>query len=184
MSALQWRALVEMCSWSRQSAREDKVHNSRTHVLHTQAVSSASASASHWISVSSDEWGDIERAYRSGSRWYSTSTSHWHLRQRSACLCHPSGNDRFELRRGGFVCKQKKPDKTRPCSESESLFGVLRDCIGGSMGWLRLVGSIKLCVSFAEYCLFYRALSQKRTIILSILLTEAIPYPKGKLARP
>jgi len=26
------------------------------------------------------------------------------------------------------------------------------------MGWLRSVGSIKLEVSFAEYCLFYRAL--------------------------
>ena len=33
------------------------------------------------------------------------------------------------------------------------------------MGWLRSVGSTKLYVSFAEYCLFYRALSQKRPII-------------------
>jgi len=30
------------------------------------------------------------------------------------------------------------------------------------MGWLRLVGSFKLYVSFAEYTLFYRALLQKR----------------------
>jgi len=37
--------------------------------------------------------------------------------------------------------------------------------------WLRSVGSIKLQVSFAEYRLFYRALLQKRPIILSILLT-------------
>jgi len=37
-----------------------------------------------------------------------------------------------------------------------------------AMGWLRSVGSIKLQVSFAEYCLFYRALSQKRPIILSM----------------
>jgi len=44
------------------------------------------------------------------------------------------------------------------------------------MGWLRLVGSIKLQVSFAEYSLFYRVLSQKRPIISSILLTEATPY--------
>ena len=29
------------------------------------------------------------------------------------------------------------------------------------MGWLRLVGSIKLLVSFAGYCLFYRALLQE-----------------------
>ena len=44
------------------------------------------------------------------------------------------------------------------------------------MGWLRLVGSLKLWVSFAEYSLFYRARLQKRPIILSILLTVATPY--------
>jgi len=44
------------------------------------------------------------------------------------------------------------------------------------MGWLRSVGSIKLQVSFAEYCLFCRALLQKRPMILSILLTKATPY--------
>ena len=48
-----------------------------------------------------------------------------------------------------------------------------------TMGWLRSVASIKLYVSFAELCLFYRALSQKRPIILSILLTEATPYTEG-----
>jgi len=31
------------------------------------------------------------------------------------------------------------------------------------MGWLRLVGSLKLYVSFSEYSLFYRALLQKET---------------------
>jgi len=35
---------------------------------------------------------------------------------------------------------------------------------------------VKLQVSLAEYGLFYRALLQKRTIISSILLTEATPY--------
>jgi len=45
-----------------------------------------------------------------------------------------------------------------------------------AIGWLRSVGSIKLQVSFAEYCLFYRALLQKRPIIVSILLTKATPY--------
>jgi len=44
------------------------------------------------------------------------------------------------------------------------------------LGWLRSVGSIKLYVSLAEYRLFYRALLQKRPIILSILLTKATPY--------
>jgi len=44
-----------------------------------------------------------------------------------------------------------------------------------AMGWLLSVGSLKLYVSFAEYRLFYRALLQKRSIILLILLTKATP---------
>ena len=44
------------------------------------------------------------------------------------------------------------------------------------MGWPRLVGSIKLQFSFAEYSLFYRSLVQKRPIIVSIPLTEATSY--------
>jgi len=44
------------------------------------------------------------------------------------------------------------------------------------MGWLRLVGSLKLQVSFAEYRLFYRVLLQKRPTILRSLLVEATPY--------
>jgi len=34
------------------------------------------------------------------------------------------------------------------------------------MGWLQLVGSLKLQVSIVEYSLFYRAPLQKRSIIL------------------
>ena len=45
-----------------------------------------------------------------------------------------------------------------------------------NMGWLRLVGSLELQVSFAEYSLFYRALLQKGPIILRSLLIEATPY--------
>jgi len=45
-----------------------------------------------------------------------------------------------------------------------------------TMGWLRLVGSIKLHVFFAEYSRFYRAPLQKRSVILSILLTVPTPY--------
>jgi len=41
------------------------------------------------------------------------------------------------------------------------------------MGWLRLVGSIKLYVSFAEYSLFYRFLLQLGPLIVSMLLSEA-----------
>jgi len=44
------------------------------------------------------------------------------------------------------------------------------------MGWLRLVGSLKLYVSSAEYRLFCRALLQKRPVILRSLLVEATPY--------
>jgi len=46
-----------------------------------------------------------------------------------------------------------------------------RNC--SNMAWLRLVGSIKLQVSYAEYSLFCRALLQERPIILSILLVAA-----------
>jgi len=45
-----------------------------------------------------------------------------------------------------------------------------------TMGWLRLVGSLKSYVSFAEYRLFDRALLQKRPIILRSLLIVATPY--------
>ena len=48
-----------------------------------------------------------------------------------------------------------------------------------SMGWPRLVGSFQSQVSFAEYSLFYRALLQKRPIILRSLLIVATPYLCG-----
>jgi len=44
------------------------------------------------------------------------------------------------------------------------------------MGWLRLVRSLKLKVSLAEYSLFDRALLQKRPTILRRLLIVATPY--------
>ena len=43
------------------------------------------------------------------------------------------------------------------------------------MGWLRLVGSFKLQVSFAEYSFFYRALLQKRPINSRSLIIVATP---------
>jgi len=43
------------------------------------------------------------------------------------------------------------------------------------MGWLRLVGSLILSVSFAEHSLFYRALLQNRPVILRSLLIVATP---------
>ena len=42
--------------------------------------------------------------------------------------------------------------------------------------WLRLVSSLKLQVSLAEHSLFYRALLQKRPMILRSLLLEATQY--------
>jgi len=50
------------------------------------------------------------------------------------------------------------------------------------MGWLQLVGSLKLQVSSAEYSLFYRALLQKRPIILRCLLIVATPYKSLKIS--
>ena len=44
------------------------------------------------------------------------------------------------------------------------------------MGWLQWVGSFKLYVSFAQYRLFYRALLQKRPMILRNLLIVVTPY--------
>jgi len=46
----------------------------------------------------------------------------------------------------------------------------------GCMGWLQLVGSIKLQVSFAKETYKRDDILQKRPIILSILLTVATPY--------
>ena len=43
------------------------------------------------------------------------------------------------------------------------------------MGWLRLVGSFKLLVSFAEYSIFHRAVLKKRLGILRGLLIVATP---------
>ena len=44
------------------------------------------------------------------------------------------------------------------------------------MGWLWLVGSLKIQVSFAEYGLFYRALLQKRPMFLGSLRIAATSY--------
>ena len=53
----------------------------------------------------------------------------------------------------------------------------MHSCIGVfGMGWLWLVGSLKLQVSFTEYRLFYRALWQKRPIISRSQLIVATPY--------
>ena len=52
---------------------------------------------------------------------------------------------------------------------------VLPVYTGVHMGWLRLVGSSKLQVFLEEHRLFYRALLQKRPVILRSLLIVATP---------
>ena len=51
-----------------------------------------------------------------------------------------------------------------------------KSALMSTMGWLRSVGSIQVRVSFAEYSLFYRALLQKRPMILRSLLIVATAY--------
>ena len=53
------------------------------------------------------------------------------------------------------------------------LHKIVRDI---HMGCLRLAGSLKVQVSFAEYGLFYRALLQKRPILVRSLLLVATAY--------
>jgi len=60
------------------------------------------------------------------------------------------------------------------CTSNKSRFHQI-GFLSSTMGWLRLVGSLKLYVSFAEYSLFYRALLQTRPIILRSLLIIATP---------
>jgi len=55
----------------------------------------------------------------------------------------------------------------------------MRHC---TMGWLRLVGSLKLYISLKNIGLFCRALLQKRPIILRSLLTIATPYRRCQFA--
>ena len=53
-----------------------------------------------------------------------------------------------------------------------------------TMGSLRLVGSLHSSVSFAEYRLFYRALLQKRQVILKSLLVVATPQYSARIQAP
>jgi len=63
---------------------------------------------------------------------------------------------------------------TRVWHETHELFVV--DASSTTMGWLRLVRSLKLQVSFAKEPYQRDGILQKRPIILSILLTVATPY--------
>jgi len=52
---------------------------------------------------------------------------------------------------------------------------AIYDTRRAAMGWLLLVDFLKLWVFFAEYRLFYRALLQKRPVILRSLQIVATP---------
>jgi len=61
---------------------------------------------------------------------------------------------------------------------------IIKDCslcYGRCTGWLRLVGSLKLKVSFAEYRLFHRALLQMRPIIFMETTTRSHHISVGGL---
>jgi len=66
------------------------------------------------------------------------------------------------------------PPKTQHALRKETL-----RMLGCRMGFLRLVGSFKLYVSFAERLLFNGGLFQKRPMILRSLLIVATPWDAG-----
>jgi len=61
---------------------------------------------------------------------------------------------------------------------------IIYVCLYTCTGWLWLVGSIKLSVSFAKETYKRDAILQKRPIISSILLTVATPYTHIYSHRP
>jgi len=77
------------------------------------------------------------------------------------------------LQHAATRCNMLQHAATR-CSTLQHL--LISRYISRAMGWLRLGGSLKSYVSFAEYRLFHRALLQKRPIILMSLLLKATPY--------
>ena len=78
----------------------------------------------------------------------------------------------------GFFCRallQKRPVIIRICIQY--IYNTYVKCHLTNrwvMGWLRWVGSLKLQVSFTEYSLFYRALLQKKPVILRSLQSRSI----------
>jgi len=80
---------------------------------------------------------------------------------------------------GGGWPPPPPPHTQRECESGGGrgrLPGRKRRYVSRDMGWLRLVGCLKIQVSLQNTGLFCRALLQKRPIILSILLIAATPY--------
>jgi len=94
--------------------------------------------------------------------------------QHTATYCNILQNTALHcniLQRIAMHCKALQYTATQYNTLQRTATGMCR-----AMGWLRLVGSLKLQVSFAEYRLLYRALLQKRPVILWSLLIVATPY--------
>ena len=68
--------------------------------------------------------------------------------------------------------ERKRESERRNERERERVCVCVKVC-EKVMGWLRVVGSLKLYVSLENIGLFYRALLQKRPVILRSLLAEA-----------
>jgi len=115
----------------------------------------------------------LENVYRGHSEVY-----HGSSRECPRLPCRHSQCSIANVHQGhGYVhqgTSRECPAKTFEC--------VPRQLRKISMGWQRLVGSLKLEVSFAEYRLFYRALLQKRPMILRSLRIVATPY-EGRLSQ-
>jgi len=73
------------------------------------------------------------------------------------------------------VSKYTKRTLKKPCGACS--------CAYATMGWLRLVGSLKLYDSFAKEAYKREDLLQKRDMILRSLLLVATPYRVAKLHR-
>jgi len=71
---------------------------------------------------------------------------------------------------------ETKKEKERKKGRQASTQNDLRTDRALAMGWLRLVGCLKIYVSLQNIGLFCRSLLQKRPIFLSILLIVATPY--------
>jgi len=93
--------------------------------------------------------------------------AHVYIISPSKCACTRESKKGTPLK---CTCILIPPSKCTCTCES------IEYCTLFNMGWFGFVGSLKSWVSFAEYSLFYRALLQKRPVILRSLLIVATPY--------
>jgi len=112
---------------------------------------------------------------------YSHTRTHTHTHTHKHMHTHPHPHPHMYVctgtRRGdtgGALHKQRQRNAAttgRNASKVSSLLNIV-----DTMGWLRLVGSMKLYVSFAKEPYKRDDILQERSIIFPILLTVATPY--------